>query len=251
MAYLEGYTEDGTHVKVEGEPVPYGNPQCKVFIDGEEVPVVPPTSRLRDGGTTTIPTERGTIVAHRRIGQEPFNSFDGERLYEKIQPVGVAEPGNNVLRWKPMGGDGKTCEDGLRDELREELAREIYIATQPLTKSKVEWEAIPDIAKDSFYKETDAVLTLLELRDLLKLPEMRVFHVKVDDPEAMQAHEFEIEAPTARAAAFRAAQETIRKDPGGTMPAFRDNPSVPDETMVENIDLVRQVAMCAVVKEKT
>ena len=41
---------------------------------------IPQGTRLRDGGTTTIQTERGEIHASRRMFAEHWDSFNGERL---------------------------------------------------------------------------------------------------------------------------------------------------------------------------
>jgi hypothetical protein len=72
---VDGTTATGVHVLVR-EPE---TQRYEVEIDGAPVPYSS-ASRLRDGGTTTIQTERGEIHAHRQIHTEPWDAFNGERL---------------------------------------------------------------------------------------------------------------------------------------------------------------------------
>lgn len=77
---VDGTTGDGTHVRVtEGEGSYFD--RFHVEIDGTLIPYSD-ASRLRDGGTTTIRTDRGDIFAFRQMGAEDrhFESFNGERL---------------------------------------------------------------------------------------------------------------------------------------------------------------------------
>ena len=72
---VDGLTAAGVHVLVR-EPE---TQRYEIEIDGEPVAYSNAT-RLRDGGTTTIETERGQIHASRRMFAEHWDSFNGERL---------------------------------------------------------------------------------------------------------------------------------------------------------------------------
>jgi hypothetical protein len=78
--YLLGFTADGTRIQINDDPYAVKrNSDPRVLFDGEEVEVTS-ISRYRDGGTTVIETERGRLVAHRRVGEEPWDEFEDERL---------------------------------------------------------------------------------------------------------------------------------------------------------------------------
>jgi uncharacterized protein (UPF0248 family) len=77
---VDGTTAAGTHVRVEEGEGGY-LVRFRVLIDGEEVPYHR-ADRLRDGGTTTIETERGTIFVPNRLPHPDPRpaTFDDERL---------------------------------------------------------------------------------------------------------------------------------------------------------------------------
>lgn len=75
---VDGRTADGTHVQVRESEL-LSTAWLRVFIDGKEIGTGD-VGRLRDGGTTKIDTSRGPIVAFRRLGQEHYDTFNGERL---------------------------------------------------------------------------------------------------------------------------------------------------------------------------
>lgn len=80
MMRLEGETIDGRRVAIEGTPSESPRARLsRVWIDGEEA-TIERVSLLRDGGTTTIRTDLGTIQLFRRIEAEPRDSLDGQAL---------------------------------------------------------------------------------------------------------------------------------------------------------------------------
>lgn len=84
MMRLEGKTAAGRTVSIEGTPSQgvWGKPHpgdAKVWIDGEEAKIED-VRLYRDGGSRVVETDRGTITMSRRIGREPSDSLDGERL---------------------------------------------------------------------------------------------------------------------------------------------------------------------------
>jgi hypothetical protein len=55
-----------------------GGPWLEVYVNGKPVEIIGYASRLRDGGTTTIPTTAGTIHLPRKLGHEPGpDTIDG------------------------------------------------------------------------------------------------------------------------------------------------------------------------------
>lgn len=66
----EGVLPDGRHVKVLERDGGYWD-RFEVLIDGAAVEITEMPSRLRDGGTTTIPTAAGRIHLPRKIGRDP------------------------------------------------------------------------------------------------------------------------------------------------------------------------------------
>jgi hypothetical protein len=72
---VDGVTATGVHVLVR-EPE---TQRFEIEVDGQPVAYTTAT-RLRDGGTTTIQTERGEIHAHRQMHTGPWDTFNGERL---------------------------------------------------------------------------------------------------------------------------------------------------------------------------
>lgn len=85
--WTEGWLPDGTHFHIDGDPYA-GTGRLRINGELAELTCQPPgrragpraVSRLRDGGTTHIHTTQGTFVAHRAIGREHYDSFNGERL---------------------------------------------------------------------------------------------------------------------------------------------------------------------------
>ncbi len=63
----------------------------------------------------------------------------------------------------------------------------------------------------------EAVVAALEARDLLRIGERRRWRVTVDDPDAMAAYTFDVDAHTAYAASIEAARRAIRADPGACL----------------------------------
>ncbi len=74
----EGTTESGTHVVVIESDGGYME-RFKVFVDGMPVGYTN-ASRKRDGGSTLITTTAGKFYANRKLGTDPWEEWNGERL---------------------------------------------------------------------------------------------------------------------------------------------------------------------------
>lgn len=89
MSWLYGETADGTLVSIYRDP--YVNPDELIRIGGKIANPEGryPISRLRDGGTTTIRTDRGTIHVPMRAGpngiQRGTPTLDGEPIQISYQ----------------------------------------------------------------------------------------------------------------------------------------------------------------------
>lgn len=90
--WTEGWLRDGTHFHIDRDPY-LGNGTLR--INGAPVRLVGqhPVQRRRDGGTTIITAEQGRYVAHRQIGREPFDTWNGVRLLGEPEPFDPEEPG--------------------------------------------------------------------------------------------------------------------------------------------------------------
>jgi hypothetical protein len=76
--WLDGKTERGRTVLIEDDP--YVNRHAVVVVDGE-VAEVQNVRRYRDGGTTLIGTDKGTIRVPKRIGGAAWPTLSGETLF--------------------------------------------------------------------------------------------------------------------------------------------------------------------------
>lgn len=93
MAFLDGADpETGERWVIEDDPYTH-RPSAEVRCDGTLVAMVPDhgrpaVSRRRDGGSTTIQTERGRLYAHRRMNAPHWDSFTppGERQRILVKP---------------------------------------------------------------------------------------------------------------------------------------------------------------------
>lgn len=65
----KGTTPDGRHIEVWEGDGGYWD-RFRVLVDDEEVEITAMPSRLRDGGTTTIPTAAGAVHLPRKMGRD-------------------------------------------------------------------------------------------------------------------------------------------------------------------------------------
>ena len=90
--WTEGWLPDGTHIHVDGDPY---SGDGVLRINGEIVEPLPGplgVGRYRDGGSTYIKTARGELYCHRRMRDQPFDSWEGTRLLtEPPSPPGKPE----------------------------------------------------------------------------------------------------------------------------------------------------------------
>jgi hypothetical protein len=79
VLWLRGETQAGRTVEIVGDP--YVDHRATVAIDGRPARVTR-IDRARDGGTTTIRTDRGEIVFPKRLGSaNRCPTLDGAELY--------------------------------------------------------------------------------------------------------------------------------------------------------------------------
>lgn len=77
LAGRTGRGRNGRTVRIAQDP--YVNRDAVVLIDGKPAEVLA-CRRMRDGGSTTIVTDRGTIYVNARLGSEPWAKLDGRLL---------------------------------------------------------------------------------------------------------------------------------------------------------------------------
>lgn len=111
-------------------------------------------------------------------------------------------------------------------------------------------EQIIDLIESLGPVPANAVVDALMERDLLVLGPKRRWRVKVDDPGAFSAYEYEgIEAFSAWGASIEAARRAIRDDPGATFGQTQTTPEQRAHMADAADELVRAVAGWAVAVE--
>lgn len=83
--WLEGRTETGTIVSIDRDP--YVHADAVVMVDGLRAVLTGRVQRLRDGGTTLIPTEAGLIVFPSPLRKGMVPTIAGEWLMTEAELI--------------------------------------------------------------------------------------------------------------------------------------------------------------------